>query len=49
MHWVAWKKFCLPKKDESIGFKYFDEFNHALLAKQLWRLNQYPNALISNS
>lgn len=30
-----------------IGFKSFKEFNHAMLAKQLWQLYQYPNTLVS--
>lgn len=47
MHWVAWKKLCLSKKNGGICFKSFEEFNQVLLAKKLWRLNQYPNVLVS--
>lgn len=48
MHLVGWKKLCLSKKDGGIGFKSFEEFNHALLAKQLWLLNQFPNSLVAH-
>lgn len=40
MHWLSWKK-TMPPKEGGVGFKSFEEFNKVLLAKQLWRLNQF--------
>lgn len=45
MHWIAWKKLCLPKKEDDISFKSFEDFNKGLLAEKLWRIHQYPNTL----
>lgn len=42
---MAWKKIMFAE-DGGIGFKSFEEFNQALLAKKLWRLNQHMNALV---
>ena len=38
---------CAPREEGGIGFRMIHEFNLALLAKQLWRLVQYPDSLVA--
>lgn len=47
IHWCAWKDVCLPKDLGGLGFRSLNKFNVALLAKQGWRLFNYPNSLLA--
>ena len=44
---MAWDKVCYSKSEEGLGFHNVDDFNSALLTKQLWRLITVPNSLFA--
>ena len=44
-HWVSWKAMTQPKGMGGLGFKDFELFNLAMLARQAWRLLQNPDSL----
>ncbi|MBA0575583.1 hypothetical protein Golob_023901, partial [Gossypium lobatum] len=48
IHWCAWKKICLLKEDGGLEFRNFAQFNIVLLAKQGWRLINYPDSLLAH-
>ena len=47
IHWLKWEKLSHAKSRGGMGFRDFTRFNQALVAKQAWRLLQYPNSLVS--
>ena len=44
-YWVGWKKLCLPKCLGGLGFKDIENFNLAMLGKQMWRLVHNKHSL----
>ncbi|OMO52435.1 reverse transcriptase [Corchorus capsularis] len=47
IHWKAWEELCVSKLDGRLGFRDFEAFNLALLAKQCWRIYHNPDSLCS--
>lgn len=47
IHWKKWEKICVPREEGGIWFRLIHELNLVLLSKQLWRLVQYPDSLVT--
>ena len=46
MAWLSWDKMCLPKEEGGLDFRDLKAFNHALSAKQGWRLQTNTTSLV---
>lgn len=47
IHWAKWEKMCNSKGRWGMGFRDLSSFNQALIAKQGWRVIQFPDSLMA--
>ncbi|KAK2413785.1 putative mitochondrial protein [Trifolium repens] len=47
IRWLAWDKLACPKDDGGLGFRDFQCFNMAMVAKQGWNFLSNPSSLVA--
>ncbi|GAU34127.1 hypothetical protein TSUD_66060 [Trifolium subterraneum] len=47
IHWLAWDRLACPKAHGGLGFRNFEAFNKAVVAKQVWNIVQNPDSLVA--
>ncbi|GAU33827.1 hypothetical protein TSUD_221650 [Trifolium subterraneum] len=47
IQWLAWERLACPKAHGGLGFRNFEAFNKAMVAKQVWNIVQNPNTLVA--
>jgi hypothetical protein len=45
--WLAWERLACPKDKGGLGFRNFEAFNMAMVAKHTWHILQNPETLVA--
>ena len=49
LHLINWDTICQPKARGGLGLKKSSLVNQAMIAKQYWRIQNYPNSLMAKT